>query len=286
MLEDNNHIDKLLQKGMENFEPMAPEGVWENIAKQLPSPIATGVSVNSVFQAIQKASWGIKLGVVLGLGFVSAIVYVASTKKDAPQIAQKESVQEIPGTKEIEQKLTIENASEKQAQKNTSSNQNTPIQKLREPQVQTITNAHAAPVIVSPNNETQSSNLVQPKENKAPEKLPIPIRIIQHNKVEKTDENSTSTVAPEFGNAFSPDGDGKNDTWEIRLENPVYFHLKIMDASGRLVFETEQYGQFWNGLNQKNGFECEAGTYAFVIDYQANNSEKIKTKNGFLSLYR
>ncbi len=286
MLEDHNHIDKLLQKGMENFEPIAPEGVWENIAQQLPSAAGAGASGNSLFQAIQKVSMGLKLGVVLGLSVSIGIIYVVISKKEVPQMAAKVLVQEIPMNQEREESVAIENASEKEAQQDKIKGSKIASQKTIAAQTQVISKEPSAPVLVNPIIELPNSTNGVAKESKAQEKLVAPVSIIKHHKIEKAIENLNAVIEPEYGNAFSPDGDGKNDTWEIRLENPGYFHLKIMDASGQLVFETEQYGQFWNGINQRNGLECEAGTYAFVIDYQASNSEKIKTKNGILNLYR
>ncbi len=285
-MEDKFNIDQVLQSGMENFEPKAPDGIWENIAQQLPGTAGAGVSGNSIFQAIQKASMGLKLGVVLALGITAAIIFIANSEKEVLQMPAKVLVRETPMNQDRTERVTIENVGEKEVQQNTIKGSKTTGQKAITAPTQVVAREASVPLPVSPIVEMPGSVNSVAKESKTQEKVVAPVTIIKHHKTEKAIENSNSVIEPEYGNAFSPDGDGKNDTWEIKLENPSYFHLKILDASGQLVFETDQFGQFWNGINQRNGSECEVGTYAFVIDYQASNSDKIRTKNGFLSLYR
>ncbi|MGV3545722.1 MAG: gliding motility-associated C-terminal domain-containing protein [Pedobacter sp.] len=43
-------------------------------------------------------------------------------------------------------------------------------------------------------------------------------------------------------NAFSPDGDGKNDTWEVKnIDAFPDNDLKIFDRSGNLVYRMNSY---------------------------------------------
>ena len=66
----------------------------------------------------------------------------------------------------------------------------------------------------------------------------------------------------ELFNAFSPDGDGKNDTWEIK--NIDLFpdnELKIYDRSGNMVFRANGYNssKFWDGQT------VTSGTYIYIL---------------------
>lgn len=56
-------------------------------------------------------------------------------------------------------------------------------------------------------------------------------------------------------NAFSPDGDGLNDTWmPVVLQNGDYvFTLAIFDRAGNKVFSTADKNNSWNGGNAKMG---------------------------------
>ncbi len=58
-------------------------------------------------------------------------------------------------------------------------------------------------------------------------------------------------------NAFSPNGDGKNDFFEILSEQS--YPLEIVDRTGKIVFESASYANTWNGA------DLPAGTYFYRI---------------------
>ncbi len=72
-------------------------------------------------------------------------------------------------------------------------------------------------------------------------------------------------------NAFSPDGDGVNDTWEIAgIENAVGYKLIIFNRWGIKVFETNNYKNDWAGASQTDSFISKdnmlpEGTYFYSI---------------------
>lgn len=75
----------------------------------------------------------------------------------------------------------------------------------------------------------------------------------------------------EFYNAFSPDGDGKNDTWEVK--NIDYYpdnDIKIYDRSGNLVYRMSNYNssKFWDGQN------VSSGTYMYIMRVKINSEDK------------
>jgi gliding motility-associated-like protein len=68
-------------------------------------------------------------------------------------------------------------------------------------------------------------------------------------------------------NAFSPNGDGINDTWVIQgLETYGNSTLSVYSRSGKLVFETKANSQVWDGTY--NGKPLPLATYYYVIDLQ------------------
>lgn len=81
-------------------------------------------------------------------------------------------------------------------------------------------------------------------------------------------------------NVFTPNGDGINDFFvPIKFENIDYAHLQIMNRWGKLIFETEDVLNGWNGDGSSDG------TYYWLIRYRdAVNDEK--TIYGFLNLFR
>ena len=66
-------------------------------------------------------------------------------------------------------------------------------------------------------------------------------------------------------NAFSPNGDGVNDTWVIEaLQTYPDAAVQVFDRFGQLVFESKGYAKPWNG--GKRGYLVPAGTYYYLID--------------------
>jgi gliding motility-associated-like protein len=65
-------------------------------------------------------------------------------------------------------------------------------------------------------------------------------------------------------NAFSPNGDGINDTWNIEyLNTNTNATLLLYDRYGKLVFETKRYNQAWDGT--VGGKPLPVGTYYYVV---------------------
>ncbi len=65
-------------------------------------------------------------------------------------------------------------------------------------------------------------------------------------------------------NAFSPNQDGRNDTWEIpNIENYPECEIKVFNSWGNQVFYSKGYNTPWEGLF--NGQELPSGTYYFTL---------------------
>lgn len=66
-------------------------------------------------------------------------------------------------------------------------------------------------------------------------------------------------------NAFSPNGDGVNDVWEIPgLNSYPDAVLQVFNRWGQKVFESKGYARPWNGM--LNGQPLPVGTYYYVLD--------------------
>jgi gliding motility-associated-like protein len=70
-------------------------------------------------------------------------------------------------------------------------------------------------------------------------------------------------------NAFSPNGDGINDVWNIRnLVTYPESSIQVFNRYGQVVFEANGYAQPWDG--RYNGNHLPGGTYYYVIDLKNN----------------
>ena len=70
----------------------------------------------------------------------------------------------------------------------------------------------------------------------------------------------------EIYNAFSPNGDGKNDVWNIKYISAYPdCDITIFDEWGIKVFESTGYATAWDGTSRK-GNKLPAATYYYIID--------------------
>jgi len=87
------------------------------------------------------------------------------------------------------------------------------------------------------------------------------------------------------GDIFSPYiKDGKNDVFEVRLDPVKSYHMQIRSNSGRLVFETTDQNEYWNGQLMNKGEMLPEGRYNYVLKY--SNGGKEETKYGRLILVK
>lgn len=81
--------------------------------------------------------------------------------------------------------------------------------------------------------------------------------------------------------AFSPNGDGFYDTWQIvGIENFPECELVIFDRSGRIVLKETGYNNDWNGIDEQ-GTPVPVGAYFYTI-----SCSDAKTDSGSISIIR
>ncbi len=84
-------------------------------------------------------------------------------------------------------------------------------------------------------------------------------------------------------NVFSPNGDGINETFEIRTQNLTGFSIYIYDRWGKEMFKTTNPDVWWNGLTEGGG-KAPTGVYYYII--KASCQGNTYKKDGFLQLIR
>jgi gliding motility-associated-like protein len=99
--------------------------------------------------------------------------------------------------------------------------------------------------------------------------------------------NGTLTILPSLQsavipNAFTPNGDGVNDFWNIpELADFPTCIVSIYTRYGSLVFQSRGYGKPWDGTS--NGSPVPMGTYYYIIDPRQDN---IKPLSGYVAVIR
>jgi gliding motility-associated-like protein len=318
-LKEIENIDELIKQGLSEFNPVAPPDAWDAIAQQLPSaplaqPVGPQSPISSLMQTIKGLSIGVKLGVGLLLPVAVGVGFGFWPKGDVHnQMQQEETLVEKAPIAEpsladvaVSEDSKIPLINEKEARpisRSVGKGKNAKLQNLE------IRVSGEKKLALIPFNENNREEVYQAGEvaiggvgEKPTEQIGVKDNLgkvdklvtehsnIEEEKVPVVEEKvgviSVPKMDPVYGNAFSPDGDGKNDVWEIRMDKPVFFLLRIMDRKGQLVFESDQPEKSWNGLNSRTGVECEVGTYSYILDYQFERSEKVKVKQGFINLLR
>jgi gliding motility-associated-like protein len=89
-----------------------------------------------------------------------------------------------------------------------------------------------------------------------------------------------------YPNVFTPNNDGINDTYLPVGSDVVDFNLKIYNAWGGLVFESNSILNGWDG--KLNGVHSPAGTYVYSSTYTGYRSRKLTnfSTSGNLTLLR
>lgn len=84
-------------------------------------------------------------------------------------------------------------------------------------------------------------------------------------------------------NAFSPNGDGVNDVFNVMGSGVGSYTLKIYNRYGQHIFTTSDLSLGWDGTFHNK--EQEVGTYVWYADIFLKNGEQVNTK-GNLTLIR
>ncbi len=86
---------------------------------------------------------------------------------------------------------------------------------------------------------------------------------------------------PEIPNAFSPNGDGINDTWNIKyIDRYPGATIDVIDRYGQIVFHSENYTTPWDGLYNKKVLPF--GTYYYIV----NPKNGINAITGSITLFQ
>ncbi len=113
------------------------------------------------------------------------------------------------------------------------------------------------------------------------EKGVYPVKLFVTNIFGCTDDTIRNVVIdPEFfmyvPNSFTPNGDGKNDTWKpigAGFESD-YYEVSVYDRWGTMVFSTTNYSEGWDGTVASTGEKAAVGVYTWRLVVGDDKSEK------------
>ena len=88
-------------------------------------------------------------------------------------------------------------------------------------------------------------------------------------------------------NAFTPNGDGKNDDFFGKgvLNGATNFKMSIWNRWGELVYETTNPNDKWNGEKRNTSGMSPEGVYVYIVTFTGPRGEANVFK-GFATLVR
>jgi len=85
--------------------------------------------------------------------------------------------------------------------------------------------------------------------------------------------SSTEALVINYPHFFTPNGDGNNDTWNIKdLKGELTSKIRIFDRYGKLITQITPNGQGWDGMYQSK--LMPSTDYWFIVNYTDNGQEK------------
>lgn len=94
------------------------------------------------------------------------------------------------------------------------------------------------------------------------------------------------TTEVEIPNVFTPDGDGQNDTYRVKISGEELFELTIWNRWGGKVFETTDAKIGWNGKVNNTGEDSPEGTYYFILKYRMRGQVTESVVRGTITMIR
>jgi gliding motility-associated-like protein len=90
---------------------------------------------------------------------------------------------------------------------------------------------------------------------------------------------------PQFPNAFTPNGDGKNDTFKPDIKGLIYdYDLRIFNRWGEIIFLSKDAKTGWDG--RYKGKLVENGTYVWILSYKKKTGGSSFIQKGSITVLR
>lgn len=302
------NIDELLKQELGNLAPEPPAGVWESVGQQVQAVQQAAQVTGSVASAGKTALISSKIIITAtAVAVTSVAAYfglksLMSEEKPVTTQAVQQQAPVLPETGEIagavkeehseanEKDELKEDVSQASAGYKTSNKRVVPASKQAEKRM-------VPPPVSFPEQHDKVMDRTDPliineREGKpqGEEGTQSPVIPIADQAPIQAESNEQAAVqefqSPFIPNVFTPNIDGKNDEFEIMLENEILYDLKITDRKGNIVFESRDKNKHWQGIDMYTGKACDEGMYIYAFKYQVTGMKEAQTLSGWINLRR
>jgi gliding motility-associated-like protein len=77
-------------------------------------------------------------------------------------------------------------------------------------------------------------------------------------------------------NAFTPNGDGKNEIFKVKGAHIDDFEMLIFNRWGEVIYQSNDIGEGWNGTYLGNQVQQDVYVYKILYSITHTNGKKIK----------
>lgn len=282
MIEKDN-IQDLFSKAFENqTAPVNPE-VWSGIqAKMAAAGIAGAGTAAKGFSLLSK--WLIGTGVVGSIGVAATVILMNRDPQVPREQVEKQTTNKLSSKVPSLEPEQVESTERLESTKSYSVNQDNPSSESNEMVIvgkvpvifnQTPPTSEVVPEVIKPKIPETTvvlSPVDQPiiEENTAPE---------IHPETEETKMVVLRKQVVEFPNIFTPNNDGVNDFYSVKIEHVKEVEIQIMNQKNIIVYRSNDPNFQWDG--RVNGDPCEEGMYVCIVLGKAENGKTFKDMQMF-----
>ncbi|MFK7785733.1 MAG: gliding motility-associated C-terminal domain-containing protein [Crocinitomicaceae bacterium] len=293
-MEGKDNIKELFSQKLGNYEaPVNPE-LWANISSQVAAGTATTTATG--LSVLAKVA----IGVGVSVAAITTVVLLTSSPEE---IVSEEPAKEVKVQQETptstttnkqeqvaevsDEKLTfpedfrdvttyLGNSSSNKETSETSSNSTTPNNQKTtttpnpEPLVDAMPTKGTTTIV---GDKTSEPTIVEgvtygslTNYGGAPTNAPDP---------EQLETASTPKLEPikRYVNVFTPNGDGRNDYFELESEGLTDFSVVVFNPSGDIVFQSNDPAFRWDGSDKRTGEMVESGSYMYMVSAYDSEGE-------------
>lgn len=275
-------FDGLFKESLENASAQVPPGVWEGISSSVASASAAGV-------ATQAAIWmkaAIAAVAVAGASYFAYTLYNGQQENPAQStVTTQTTVNESAPSPEapVDNTAPATAILDKDA-KNTPSHpakspvkpslpaKDKPVQEDVQPNPIYSLDANLeykpGPQTKTQANEQKETPKTSGNENPNPN---MPEPTLEKNTTPYTFVKDSSYIF--VPNAVTPDGDGINDAYQIKLVGEESFEIIIYSIDNQILYRSKNKYQSWN-CKLPNGEDAPAGSYVVKVIYKFKGQEE------------